>query len=201
MSQAQKLHMNTSNHHRHQGPARQTGASLIEVLVAALLLSVGLLALAGLQATSLRMTKEAQFRSAAAGLASAYSEAVKANTAGALAGAYNYAVAYVPAAAAIPQPLTCRDGVTDCTAAQIAADDLAAWRESARMALPGGSLFATLVPAALGTPASINLWVLWQGPSTDDTADTATAQISTNCPPTVGNMNRTLQCMPFKIPL
>lgn len=187
--------------HRRGSPLRQSGASLIEVLVAALLLSVGLLALAGLQATSLRMTKEAQFRSAAASLASAYSEAVKANTAGALAGAYNYTAAYARADAAIAQPPTCRDGVTICTAAQIAADDLAAWREAARLALPGGSLFATLVPAAVGTPPSINLWVLWQGPNTDDTSDAATAQISTNCPPTIGNMNRTLQCMPFKIPL
>lgn len=185
----------------HRTPTQQRGASLIEVLVAALLLSVGLLALAGLQATSLRMTKEAQFRSTAAGLASAYSEAVKANTAGALAGAYDYTVAYTAAEMAIAQPLTCRDGITVCTPAQIAADDQAAWRESARMALPGGSLFATLVPGAVGTPASINLWVLWQGPNTDDNSDAATAQISTNCPPTVGDMNRTLQCMPFRIPL
>jgi type IV pilus assembly protein PilV len=201
MSEIQRLHMPPSNPFSQRKFTHQRGASLIEVLVAALLLSVGLLALAGLQATSLRMTKEAQFRSTAASLASAYSEAVKANTAGALAGAYNYSAAYTREATAIVQPLTCRDGVTDCTPAQIATDDQAAWRESARMALPGGSLFATLVPGAVGTPASINLWVLWQGPSTDDTADTATAQISTNCPPTVGNMNRTLQCMPFKIPL
>jgi type IV pilus assembly protein PilV len=190
------------NFHRRPSTARnQTGTSLIEVLVAALLLSIGLLAMAGLQASALKMTKDSQFRSAASNLATSFGEAVKANVEGALAGNYNYTVPYVAPNAPIPVPQTCRDGFNACTAAQVATDDLASWRDSARLALPGGSLFAQLVPATAIAPASINLWVLWQGPNFDDTQDAATAQISTNCPPAIGDMNRTLQCMPFKIPL
>jgi type IV pilus assembly protein PilV len=180
---------------------RELGASLIEMMVATLLLSIGLLSMAGLQANALKLSKEAQFRSAAADLANAFAEAAKANLTGALAGNYNFANAYTAPTAAFPQPSTCRDGITVCTAAQIATDDLAAWRESARLSLPGGSLFAQLVAGGINTPASIDLWVLWQAPQSDNTADAATAQLSNNCPPQIPNTNRALQCMPFKIPL
>ncbi len=182
---------------------RQQGTSLIEMLVATLLLSVGLLSMAGLQANALKLSKEAQFRGTASDLANSFGEAVKANLTGALAGNYNYTVNYAWPTSAIAQPTLCRDGITICTPAQIATDDLAGWRESARQSLPGGSLFATLVPAGINTPASINLWVLWQGPQSDDVADAATAQIATNCPAQIqaANANRAIQCMPFKIPL
>lgn len=185
-------------HHTHQ-----RGASLIEILVATLLLSVGLLSMVGLQVNALKLSKEAQFRSTAADLAGSFGEAVKANITGALAGNYNYAIAYAQPTGAISQPTTCRDGITVCTPAQIAADDLAGWREAARLSLPGGSLFAALAPPVANTPASIDLWVLWQGPQSDDNADAATAQIATNCPALIqaANANRAIQCMPFKIPL
>jgi type IV pilus assembly protein PilV len=182
-------------------PKGQRGSSLIEVLVAALLLAIGLLAMAGMQASALKFTKEAQFRSAASDLAGSYAEMAKSNLTGALATNYDYQLPYAAPVAAIAQPATCRDGVTVCTPAQIAIDDLASWREAARLALPGGSLFAVLVPAAPGVPATINLWVLWQGPQSDDVLDAATAQINTNCPAAIPNANRNLQCMPFKISL
>lgn len=181
--------------------SHQRGASLIEILVAVLLLSIGLLSMVGLQVNALKLSKEAQFRSAAADLANSFAEAAKANVSGALANGYNYTVAYVAPNGPIAVPNTCRDGVNPCTAAQIAADDLASWRESARLSLPGGSLFAVLVPGGPNTPTSIDLWVLWQGPQSDDIADAATAQLNNNCPAAIPNANRALQCMPFKISL
>jgi type IV pilus assembly protein PilV len=179
----------------------QRGASLIEILVAVLLLSIGLLSMVGLQVNALKLSKEAQFRSAAADLASSFAEAAKANVSGALANGYDYTVAYAAPNGPIAVPATCRDIVLPCTAAQIAADDVASWRESARLSLPGGSLFAVLVPGGPNTPASIDLWVLWQGPQSDDIADAATAQLNNNCPAAIPNANRALQCMPFKISL
>jgi type IV pilus assembly protein PilV len=179
----------------------QRGASLIEMLVAVLLLSIGLLSMVGLQANAVKLSKEAQFRSTAADLANTFAEAAKANVTGALANGYDYTLAYQAPGGPIPVPATCRDGITTCTAAQIAADDLASWRESARLSLPGGSLFAVLVPGAGNIPPSIDLWVLWQGPQSDDLADAATAQLTNNCPAAIPNANRALQCLPFKISL
>lgn len=179
----------------------QRGTSLIEMLVAVLLLSIGLLSMVGLQANALKLSKEAQFRSTATDLANTFAEAAKANLTGALGGNYNYTQAYAPAAGPVAVPGTCRDGATTCTAAQVATDDLASWRESARLNLPGGSLFAVLQPGGVNTPASIDLWVLWQGPQSDDITDAATAQLANNCPAAIPNANRALQCLPFKISL
>jgi type IV pilus assembly protein PilV len=191
----QRKAMHTAPH------SRQNGTSLIEILVAVLLLSIGLLSMVGLQANALKLSKEAQFRSTATDLANAYAEATKANLTGALAGNYNYTQPYAAPGGPIAVPGTCRDGVTVCTAAQVAADDLASWRESARLNLPGGSLFTQLVAGGVNTPASIDLWVLWQGPQSDDIADAATAQLANNCPAAIPNANRALQCLPFKISL
>lgn len=179
------------------------GASLIEVLVAVLLLSIGILSMVGLQTSALRLTKESQFQGSAAELASSFSETVRANVAGAMAGNYSFVQPYAPPAGPIALPAQqCNNPAAACTPAQIAAVDLARWRESARQALPGGSLFAN-VTTPLGTAQSpvIDLWVLWQGPETDDAADAATAQLNGNCPAQMGNANPRPQCMQFRIQL
>jgi len=61
------------------GCRKQSGASLLEVLIALLILSIGLLGLAGLQAASLRHTHEAQLRSQATWLAMDMLERMRAN--------------------------------------------------------------------------------------------------------------------------
>ena len=177
-----KHHMRFVRHRA--GHAQQRGSSLIEVLVAALLLAIGMLSLAGLQASALRLTKEAEFRATSSEIAFAFSEAVKAN-AGGLA---QYTVAgnnFVVNPAAVAVPTTC-DGIANvCTNAQIAAQDLARVRELARTRMPSGQIVAQFVPATVGltpTPAGIDLWVTWL-PS-DNRSGTAAvdAQVAQNCP-------------------
>lgn len=65
------------------------GASLLEVLIAALVLAVGLLGIAGLQAHALKTNQSAEARSQATMLAYWILDAMRANRAAALAGAYN----------------------------------------------------------------------------------------------------------------
>ena len=85
-----------TDHDRHASPARampsrrQSGLGLIEVLVALVLLSIGLLGLAGLQASGMRVGLSSIQRSQAAQLAQDMIERLRANVAGAV--AYNLAL-------------------------------------------------------------------------------------------------------------
>lgn len=97
----------------------QGGVSLIEVLIAVLVLSFGLLGLAALQATSLRSVNQTVERFDATNQVYDILDRIRANRAQARAGAYDLAYGAAP-------------GGTNP-----AAGDLAAWR-SALTALPGG---------------------------------------------------------------
>ena len=68
------------------------GISLIEVLVAVVVLSIGLLGLAGLQASGMRVGQSSLYRSQAALLAYDMADRIRANAAAARAGKYNRAL-------------------------------------------------------------------------------------------------------------
>ena len=74
---------------RHTATSRQRGATLIEVLVAMLILSVGLLGLAGMQMTALKSNQSAYYRSQATVLAYDIIDRMRANRADALNGVYD----------------------------------------------------------------------------------------------------------------
>jgi type IV pilus assembly protein PilV len=169
---------------RRAGRPQHRGSTLIEVLVAALLLAIGMLSLAGLQATALRVSREAEFKATASEIALAFSESLKAN----VGGMAQYVAAgntFVVSPPAVPIPTTC-DGIANvCTAAQIAAQDLARVRQLARTRMPSGQIVAQFVPATIGvapTPASIDLWVAWL-PADNRSGNAAVdAQVTQPCP-------------------
>ena len=105
-------------------PARQSGLSLIEVLIAMLVLSFGLLGLAGMQVSALANTRVAQQYTQAAILALNITDKMRANLEGVRAGNYTLAAGATPA-----DPGT-NCGTTACDAAQLAAWDLAVWYSS-----------------------------------------------------------------------
>lgn len=72
--------------------SRQQGATLIEVLVALLVLSIGLLGLAGLQQTSVKSNQSAYYRSQATLLAYDITDRMRANRVDALNGVYDLAL-------------------------------------------------------------------------------------------------------------
>ncbi len=104
------------------------GHNLIEVLIALLVLSIGLLGLAGLQATSMRYGHDANVRSLATIAANDIIERMHTNP--------NAAADYITAIAttACDNPATC----CSATAATIE-NDLKCWLRSIKTALPGGS--------------------------------------------------------------
>ena len=89
---------------KHPSISRQRGASLIEVLVAFLLLSFGLLGLSGLQINALKNNQSALQRSQATMLAYFMMDAMRANKDAAIAGTYNLGTPGTPPTLACDAP-------------------------------------------------------------------------------------------------
>ena len=111
-----------------------TGFTLIEVLIAMLVLAVGLLGLAGLQATSLRNNQSAYNRSQATQLAYDIADRMRANVAGI---ATYTAIKPISAAGAQAHCLAVSTPPT-CTTADMAENDLFEWNRAVRTTLPLG---------------------------------------------------------------
>lgn len=145
------------------GRRRQLGVSLIEVLVAIVIASIGLLALAGVNATSVRYTKLSQYRGTATLLATDIGERIRANKGGM--GAYVLPPAEVSFAGQSALPVApapmCDAAADTCSAGQLAAADMYAWRVLVRNQLPQGSVAITQNAAQ---PAS-DVWVVWRDPA------------------------------------
>lgn len=110
---------------------KQSGVGLIEVLVALVISSFALLGFAGLQMASLRYQKVAQFRSLASQYSADMADRVRGNVVGAKGGQYVTADTY-------PTNATVTICTTNCTPAQIAAQDVYNWRVALAGALTGG---------------------------------------------------------------
>lgn len=83
---------------------KQSGFSMLEVLVTIVIMSVGLLGLAGLTAASMRNNHGAYHRTQAVWLAYDIADRMRANRASAIGGGYNHALgAAAPAGGAINQ--------------------------------------------------------------------------------------------------
>jgi type IV pilus assembly protein PilV len=119
-----------SNSTLHRGPRRNaSGFTLLEVLIAVLILSIGLLGLAGLQITSLKFNHSAYMRTAATNLAYDMTDRMRVNRGQALTGAYDGVDFPDP-------PEVCDPSLTpDGSAAQ----DILTWRHALICALPAGT--------------------------------------------------------------
>lgn len=173
---------------RSEAARNQRGASLIEVLIAALLLATGMLAMAWLHTASLRYDKMAQFRGVAIQLANGLADRMRANAAAA--GDYARLEGYAPDTESIV--------VTDCatvlcTAAELADYDVAALRNASRTLLPAGDLLIE-IPAA----GQAVIWVLWRDPEAIDTDDSVVS-LAGRCPAAVGSPVPMPQCLPIQV--
>ncbi|MFZ5594348.1 MAG: type IV pilus modification protein PilV [Pseudomonadota bacterium] len=141
------------------------GFTMIEVLVAIVVLSIGLLGLAGLQATGLRNNQSAYLRTIATQQAYDMADRIRANPNGVLAGQYDNISTAIPAT----PPADC---VThSCTASDMAAYDAYAWKTATANLLPSGK-------SAVSRPAGgtrFTITVMW-----DDARNGATG---TGCDP------------------
>jgi type IV pilus assembly protein PilV len=120
-----------------RAPRRQVGFSMIEALVAILVLSFGLLALAGFQLRVLSGSAGASNQNVAVQLAGDMADRIRANPVTGAASSSPYVADWSAASAAEPDP-SCAGGRASCSAAQLAAHDLWTWKRRVAGALPGG---------------------------------------------------------------
>lgn len=111
------------------------GFTLIEILVAVLVMAVGLLGLAALQVAGLRNNQTAYLRTHATHLAHVMSDRMRANLLGVQAGSYNNQTGTTD---------DCDDATDDagagktCTISEMAGYDLKMWTDELAQQLPGG---------------------------------------------------------------
>jgi len=159
-------------------PNRSGGASLLEVLIAAVVIAIGLLAIGALQFKSLQGTSSAQYRAKATDLAWALADRMRAN----LPGADNY-ITGVAADCSPPAEIcamtpdaTDATGVSTCTPAQMANFDLYEIRcsDGVRTALPGGTLTVSCNDADTSDAdpctdvSPFNIAISWEETRVDD---------------------------------
>lgn len=127
-----RTHATTSGRRACGSQRHQAGFTLIEVLVSALILSLGLVGVAGLQALSLKNNQSAYHRSQASALAYDLADRMRTNVAGANSGFY------VPAQAAFNASCSTTAG---CSVQDSAENDLAEWNAALAANLPMGTGF------------------------------------------------------------
>lgn len=110
-------------------PISAVGATLIEMLVALLVVAIGLLGMTAIQAVSLRQLQSASLRTQAGILGSDMLERVLANRQAATLGAYEGGVAGLNPGC---------ESLTGCAAAELAGHDMAQWQTALQRALPAG---------------------------------------------------------------
>jgi len=191
----------------HRGRYRRSedGSTLVEVLVAILVASVGLLALAASHAAAVRLVKLSQYRSIATHLASDIAERMRANNGDAgTATRYAYSASFAVQNPATPAPFTpptpmCNTAADICTAAQMSAADLHQWRNMVRAQLPRGSVF--VLPDA-DTPKALDLWVAWSDPRLLSTDEEVRTNGAMECPADLATSDEpTVRCSYFRVQL
>lgn len=148
----------------------QRGFSMLEMLVTLLILTLWLLGTAGVQSSSMRLTKSAQFRTYAILLASELAERMESNKLAAVAGQYNFTLS---AGGVPPNASDCMK--KKCSAAELAGYDLADWATRAQDLLPNAAL--TVVGDA-NTPITYTVTVQWTDRSATKTSSNATETMS-----------------------
>lgn len=127
--------------------ARQSGFSLVEVLIALVIMSVGMLGIAGLYVESMQAGRTSIFRHNAVTIASDVADRIRAN----------------PSAGAFyegdPGNNNCVLGNVDCDPEQMAANDIDLWKIQAGGMLPNGDVAITYDDNV--TPPTYEIVISW----------------------------------------
>jgi type IV pilus assembly protein PilV len=135
--------------------AQHRGFTLVEVLVALVVMAVGLLGIAGLYVEGLRAGRTSIYRTSAVALASDMADRIRANPAGLYEGS---------------GPGTdheCVNGAVDCTADELAEDDWFRWLADIGRRLPEGAA-AEVTVTDLAPIRQVEITVSWPEAGQDE---------------------------------
>ena len=142
----------------------QRGFSLVEVLVALLIIAVGLLGVAKMQSAAMGNTKIASSRSIASILAASQAAAMMANkaywAAGLLAAPGTVGVTGTTLTESTLNSLTTDCTASGCAPTELAAFDLKSWGTSLQTQLPSGNGSITC-STTVGVPVTCSITVSW----------------------------------------
>ncbi len=174
---------------------RQAGASLVEVLVSMLVLALGMVGLAALQARTVSYQLGSGQRAQLSGLLADYAERVRSNLNQAPgvvpASGYLYSVDWSAQAADVADAsVDCMAASVTCTGADLALYDMAQWRAAVRRSLPRGSVLVT-GDARTGIEVSF-MWV--DKDRTEDGAAGRALVASATCAASTSGMARQTCC-------
>lgn len=136
----------------------QHGFSMLEILITLFLLTMWLLASAGVQSSSLQFTKAAAFRTQAVYLATELGERMQANKAEAVKGTYAYG------GGTVTTSTNCMAAL--CSSAALASFDLAEWSARVTSTLPNATVSVT---GAAANPITYSIVISWTDRRTDRT--------------------------------
>lgn len=151
------------------------GFSLVEILVALVILSVGLLGLAGLQSSSLRATDSAYLRTQANLLAYNLFDRMRANVTEAKGGAYDRALDDAAPTNPPDCVLSTANPTPDCTPAELTAWDLSQWLDLVAE-LPDGKASVSTDTSTANTQITITLQ--WSQRGLQKTEDNSPASLT-----------------------
>lgn len=132
---------------------REGGFTMVETLVALVVLAIGLLGIAALYLDSLRAGRTAIYRTQAVTLAADLADRIRANR--------RAGVAYEIALGATADPDPACALTTGCDAAALAATDLSGWKAELAGSLPGGDGSVQVAAGAGGEPSDYQITVSW----------------------------------------
>lgn len=131
---------------------RSRGFTLVESLVALVVLSIGMLGIAALHVEGLRSARTALTRTTAVNLASDMADRIRANR--------SAKAEYEVVVTSADTDANCKPGGAGCTAAELAHHDKAVWLGAIEAALPGGTgTIDCADPAAV--PATYTVTITW----------------------------------------
>ncbi|HET7774229.1 MAG TPA: type IV pilus modification protein PilV [Burkholderiaceae bacterium] len=136
--------------------SRQAGLSLIEILVALVVLSLGAIGVAGVQLSTIKFNQVSQQRSNAVQLATSLTDRMRSNMPGVGAGNYVFNFPYAAIPGNVPAAPNCG---APCTPQQLASLHLNQWLTELAAALPEGRGTVTQIGAGVGSPYRVT--VMW----------------------------------------
>jgi type IV pilus assembly protein PilV len=129
------------------------GFTLLEILVTLVVLSIGLLGLAGLQMNGLKSNHSAYLRSQASILTLDIADRMHANRVSAITGAYDIDIGTDPAS------VSCEGAGSNCGTGTLAAADLFEWKTLLDDILPQGD--GSISRTAVGNDTMVTITVQW----------------------------------------
>lgn len=183
----------------------QTGSSMIEVLVAVMLVSIGLLGIAGLSGATFGYNKTSQVRLTGMALVNDFADRARINIHGYDRGGYTIALTAnyagtpvtVPTANLNLDPSVAANAIT--LADNLAAADVDQFLRNVRNRLPQGD--AVVISRPTSAARDMDVWLLWKEPKTD-AGDSLFTQVQGNCPTSLSTADQAeYSCMFFKVGL